>query len=301
MGFGKKKTPKHKGYVEQKDTPWITRNRELNTLAYGELPSMYENINVFDDATRAGLDARNDAIYNRAQSDFERMYNQTMGNTLARDYNRFGTTGATPSLYARDLYNLQQQRELADLAYNKAMNYENMINQELNRRYNTLGAYSNLFNATGQTAQAFDDRNWQIKNINRNIDYQNELNKYNASRSGLSAFLNPIGNLIGGGAISGDTSGSGGFDLGQLFNIATALFGKGSSLTGGDSGSSTGTLIGEAINNVAKGDGKGKQSDLEQAISGTVSGATTGSAFGPWGTAIGAALGLGSSFFDDIF
>lgn len=281
MGFGNK-APKHKGYEEQKDTPWITRNRELNTFAYDELPSMYENINVFDDATRAGLDARNDAIYNRAQSDFEKMYNDTMGKTLARDYNRFGTTGATPSLYARDLYNLQQQRELADLAYNKAMNYENMINQELDRRYNTLGAYSNLFNTTGGISQDFDDANWNIRNKNRDIDYANAVVDHQQKGSVIRDIGTAVGAVAGsvipgigtalgatlgnalGGAVGGGTSGSiqlpgldskqagstsGGLDWGQVLNFAKGLFGGGSNISNNISGigSTNNTSAGSSV------------------------------------------------------
>lgn len=240
MGFGS--APKHKGYEEQKDTPWITRNRELNTLAYDGLPSMYENINVFDDKTRAGLDARNDAIYNRAQSDFERMYNQTMGNTLARDYNRFGTTGATPSLYARDLYNLQQQRELADLAYNKAMNYENMVNQELNRRYNTLGAYSNLFNTTGQTTQGFDDANWQIRNKNRDIEYANAV----AEHQQKGSTIGKIGTIVG--AVAGSV----------IPGVGTALGATlGNALGGAIGGGSSGTISLPGLNSEQAGSTSG--------------------------------------------
>ena len=261
MGFGND-APKHKGYEEQKDTDWITRNRELNTFAYDELPDMYSNINVFDDATRAGLDARNDAIYNRAQSDFEKAYNETMNKTLARDYGRFGTTGATPSLYARDLYNLQKQRELADLSYNKAMNYENMINQELNRRYNTLSAYNTLFNTTGDITQDFDNANWQIRNKNRDIEYANAVAEAQQKGStignigtaigaiagsvipgvgtALGATLgNALGNAVGGGNYSsvnipgiGDSkntsagSSVGDLNWGQILNWAKGLLGK---------------------------------------------------------------------------
>ena len=258
MGFGND-APKHKGYEEQKDTDWITRNRELNTFAYDDLPSMYENINVFDDATRAGLEARNDAIYNRAQSDFEKAYNQTMNKTLARDYNRFGTTGATPSLYARDLYNLQQQRELADLAYNKAMNYENMINQELSRRYNTLNAYNTLFNTTGGITQDFDDANWMIRNKNRDIDYANavaEAQQKGSTIGNIGTALgaiagsvipgvgtaigatigNALGNAVGGGNYAsvnipgvGDSKSSGtsgNIDWNTVKNYFTGLFGN---------------------------------------------------------------------------
>ena len=41
-------------------------------------------------------------------------------------------------------------------------------------------------------------------------------------------------------------------------------------------------------------------SDTNQAIDGAMKGAQMGATFGPYGTVIGAALGLGSSFLDDL-
>ena len=181
LGFSTKDKPKRPLYEEQQDTPWITRNRNLNEKTYNNVYENLDRVNVFDDATKQSLQNYADDIYNRALSDFNRSYNQTMNKTLSRDYNRFGTTGASTSLLNRDNYNLQQQRKLADLAYDKALYNEDLINNELQRRYNTLNTNYNYFTNSGKTTQDFDNANWQIRNMNKDVQYLNDIQDYNNS------------------------------------------------------------------------------------------------------------------------
>lgn len=178
MGFGSK--PKRQPYEEQADTPWITSNRELMEDTYGNIQYQLPRIDVMDDATRAGLNSYIDDIYNRATSDFNRNYTQTMNKYLQRDYNRFGTTGASSSLLNRDNYNLQRQRALADLAYDRAATYNNFLNSELQRRYNNLSANYNMYTDSGNTIQDFDNANWKIRNTNKDINYINDVQDYNS-------------------------------------------------------------------------------------------------------------------------
>lgn len=192
MAFGKKK-PQLGMYQEQKDTPWITRNRELNTDVYGNLSRDLNRVNVFDDATRQQLNAYNDSIYNRAVKDFDRDYAQTMNRYLARDYDRFGTTGGSSSLLTRDNYNLAQQRKLADLEYQRGLNYEDMVNQELSRRYNWLNLNNQLFRQTGDITQAFDNANWKIRNQNVDRRYTNDLQRYNEKAGLMNLGANALG------------------------------------------------------------------------------------------------------------
>lgn len=215
MAFGKSK-PKVPTYQTMKDTPWITRNRDLNTDAYDNLSRDWNNVNVFDDATKQQLNAYNDSIYNRAVSDFDRDYAQTMNKYMARDYNRFGTTGASNSLLTRDNYNLAQQRKLADMEYNRAINYENMIDRELARRYNWLNANNQLFNTTGKITQENDLRNWAIQNQNIDRQYANDIQDYNNS---FGHQLGKIGTMVGAG-------------IGTLINpaLGMAIYGAGNAL-----------------------------------------------------------------------
>lgn len=202
MGLFGKGKPELPMYEELADTPWIERNRDMNDLTWNNLRNDWNNVNVFDDAIRGQLEAYNDSIYNRAKSDFDRDYSQTMNKYLARDYNRLGTTGGTSSLLTRDNYNLAKQRELADLDYQKAINYESMIDKELQRRYNWLNQNYQGWTNSGNTTQANDVANWQIRLKNKDRQYQNDVQNYNNSfgtqlTSLLPSTLGAVGSLFG--------------------------------------------------------------------------------------------------------
>ena len=139
-----------------------------------------------------------------------------MNKYMARDYTRFGTTGASSSLLTRDNYNLAKQRKLADMEYNRAMNYENMVNQELARRYNWLNANNQLFNTTGKITQENDLRNWLIQQQNRDRQYMNDIQDYNNS---FGHTLGKIGTAVGAG-------------IGTMINpaLGMAIYGAGNAL-----------------------------------------------------------------------
>lgn len=188
--------PKHEGYEEFKDTPWITQARNIADVGGRGILDNYRNVDVFNDATRKSLEARNNAIYQRAFGDAEREYRNIMNNYMAKNYNQFGTLNATPASYRTDMYNLQAQRRLDNLAYEKAMNYETLMNNELQRRYNTLNMYRDLY-GYGQIPYEVDQANWNVRNTNRDIAYQNAV--ADAQGSGLgSIFGQVIGSTLGG-------------------------------------------------------------------------------------------------------
>ena len=266
MAFGKSK-PKLPMYQEMQDTPWITRNRELNTTTYNNLNRDLNNVNVFDDAIKQQLNAYNDSIYNRAVKDFDTDYANSMGKTLARDYNRFGTTGATTSLLSRDLANRTAQRQLADMEYNRAINYENMIDKELARRYNWLGTNYNMFTDSGNTTENHDIANWKIRNQNLDRSYSNDVQDYNNSfghqlgkigtaiGAGVGTFINPaLGMAIygAGNALFSDANNmlgvnNGAIDLGldynKMFDVASYLGAK----AGMPAWSQYGRLMGDEV------------------------------------------------------
>ena len=194
-------TPQHPGYVKMEDTPWIKQGREIADIGGRGVLDNYGKVNVFDEATKASLNARNNDIYNRAFGDMERAYTDTMNKYNAANYNQFGTLNATSPAYRTDEYQRQFQRQLDDLAYNKAINYENLINNELQRRYNTLDMFGNMYNY-GRIPYEQDLKNWNIDNTNRDIGYQNEVAR---SQSG-SGFGQLGGAIIGGtlGALTGN-------------------------------------------------------------------------------------------------
>lgn len=173
-------TPTHAHYEEMQDTPWITQGRDIADKGGKGILENYNKVNVFDDATKRSLEARNNQIYKRAFDNMEREYTNTMNKYNAANYNQFGTLNATPAAYRTDMYNLSAQRQLDDLAYNQAMNYENFINNELQRRYNTLDIFGNMYRY-GQTPYQQDVSNWNTRNTNKDIDYQNAMVGYQNS------------------------------------------------------------------------------------------------------------------------
>lgn len=212
-------------YEEMKDTPWITGLREIGDAGNQGIMDNYNKVNVFDELTQRDLNSRVNSIYNRALSDFEKDYRNTMEKTLANDYNRFGTTGATPSLYDRDLYNLQQQRKLADLQYDKANTYDSFLNSELNRRYATM----NMFNAMAQKGQIpyeLDLDNWLIRNKNKDLQWMNDIDHSNYKKQIKTQWVSIPATVVGsvaGGIIGGPVGSAIGSQLGK--NIGNAAGG----------------------------------------------------------------------------
>ena len=209
------KTSEHPGYVKMKDTPWIKQGRQIADIGGKGILSNYNNVNVFDQATKDSLEARNNAVYQRAFSDMNKNYNDIMNSYAARNYNRFGSLNNTPSSYVIDNYQKDFQRQMNDLSYNKAMNYENLINNELNRRYKTLGMFEDLY-GYGQTPYEQDLKNWNIDNTNRDIAYKNQVMRNNsnnvlssifeglgtAASTGLNGFTGGLGGALGKGVAS---------------------------------------------------------------------------------------------------
>lgn len=190
-------SPKHPGYKKMKDTPWIIQGRQISDAGAKGILNNYNNVNVFDQATRDSLEARNNAIYQRAFNDMSKNYNDTMNSYAARNYNRFGSLNNTPAAYTTDEYQKDFQRQMNDASYDKAVNYENLINNELNRRYNTINMFQNMY-GYGETPYQQDVANWNIENTNRDIAYKNAMVGYNnsfgtkLSNAATGAFLNTL-------------------------------------------------------------------------------------------------------------
>lgn len=189
-----KDSPRHPGYVKMKDTPWIKQGRQIADIGGRGILDNYNSVNVFNKGTVDSLNARNNAIYQRAFNDMNQSYNDIMNAYAARNYNRFGSLNNTPSSYVIDKYQKDFQRQMDDANYNKAVNYENLINNELNRRYNTLNMYQTLY-GYGEMPYKQDVMNWDITNKNRDIGYYNDLAAYKNSQNN-----NFLGNTIGGAA-----------------------------------------------------------------------------------------------------
>ena len=196
MSFGKKKKSSSVPQYELfKDTPWITQGRQIADIGGQGILDNYNKVNVFDEPTIASLEARNNDIYNRAFGDMERQYTNTMNKYNAANYNQFGTLNATGPAYRTDEYQRQFQRQLDDLAYNKAVNYENLINNELQRRYNTLDMFGNMY-GYGQIPHSVDIANWNTTNTNKDLAMQ-AMNSGNSSGFNFGNMLNAIASGVG--------------------------------------------------------------------------------------------------------
>ena len=175
--MGKSKAPKHEHYEQMKDTPWITQGREIADKGGQGILDYYNKVNVFDDQTKNELAQRNKEIYNRAFDNMERAYTNTMNKYNANNYGQFGTLNATAPSFVTDQYRRDAQRQMNDLAYNQAVNYEDLTDRELQRRYNTLNMFGNMYQY-GQTPYQLDLANWNTRNTNKDIAYNNALLKY---------------------------------------------------------------------------------------------------------------------------
>ena len=177
MSFGRK-APSRPEYEQMQDTPYITNLRDLSQRGYEGYKDNYNKVNVFSPETQRSLDDYTNAVYQRAEGDFDRQYRDTMKRMANRNYGQFGTLNATPALYRTDMENLAQQRKLADMAYNKALYRESLVDNELRRRYNTLDMYNQML-GKGQIPYELDLQNWKIRNQNKDVQFQNAIANYN--------------------------------------------------------------------------------------------------------------------------
>lgn len=226
-------TPDMPMYEEYADTPFITRNRELNPMAYDYLTQAMENLDLYNanpEAYQAVADAYTQAQWN----DFNRGYNQAMNQQAANNYNRLGTSNATSNLYTTD----STQRRMNDLASriaaNTASQYNNLVNQEYQRRLGSLGTYANLFNNSGAITENVDMTNWNIRNQNKDRQYMNDVNNNPWNRiSGVASGIvqgaqtgfqagGPWG-AVAGGVLGGIGGSSGGNALEGLNNSQSSL------------------------------------------------------------------------------
>ena len=194
----------HPQYSKMKDTPWIKQGREIANIGGKGVLSNYGKVNVFDQDTIDSLNARNNAVYQRAFSDMDQNYNNIMNKYAARNYNRFGSLNNTPAAYTTDQYQKDFQRQMNDLSYNKAVNYENLINNELQRRYNTLNMFANMYQY-GKTPYEQDKMNWNVENTNKDMAFNNALISGN---NNSNLFGNIVGGAVQGGLATGNPWGA---------------------------------------------------------------------------------------------
>lgn len=227
-----KKTPSRPQYEQLADTPWITRNRELNTNSYANLNTALDDFQNFNINNNDYYQSIADAYTNAQWNDLNRAYTQRANQLAARERQRLGTSGASSSAYNTDSLNRNYDYLASQVAANTANQYNNLVNQAYNRGLANIKLYNTLFNNSGDETQRVDENNWKIR-------LQNQQNKWLDEVEGGGGF--DIGGAVSG-AIGGGSAGSA---FGPWGAVAGAAIGG---LSGGFGGSnqSSSTLGGQA-------------------------------------------------------
>lgn len=228
-----KKTPSRPQYEQLADTPWITRNRELNTNSYANLNTALDDFQNFNINNNDYYQSIADAYTNAQWNDLNRAYTQRANELAARERQRLGTSGASSSAYNTDSLNRNYDYLASQVAANTANQYNNLVNQAYSRGLSNINLYNTLFNSSGDETQRVDENNWKIR-------LQNQQNKWLDEVEGGGGF--DIGGAVSG-ALSGATSG---FTMGGPWGaLGGAVIGG---LSGGFGGSnqSSSTLGGQA-------------------------------------------------------
>lgn len=197
-------------YEQFQDTPWITHNREMENTAYGTLNNALDNLYNFNENQYQAIA---DAYTGAQWKDLNRGYLQAMNQQAANERNRLGTSGASSSLYNTNTLQNSYNDLAGRLASNTASQYNNLINQEWNRRLQNLNLYNNLWRNAGTTAHNIDLANWDIRNQNKDRQWANDVDEHN--NTGWNAIANVLQGSVEG-AQAGSSFGPWGAAIGGV-------------------------------------------------------------------------------------
>lgn len=254
------------------DTPWITRNRELNTKSYDLYNQAIDDLSKQDQQYYEG-------IVGKAQQsmwdDYNRNYQKAVNQNLARNYGRTGTTQSTAAGYLND----SLQRQYNDMASRIASQgygmYDNLINSDLNRTYAKLGTYGDIFNTSGVYPEQVDFYNYEkVDQANKQRQWQADATKKMNEKGTWGKVGGAAGTVVGGivgayfgnpalGAQLGNALGSG---VGGSFDDKYVMAGQQSSQS--DSGG-LGGLGGLDLSSIVGSLGKGGSSSAGKGVGGS--------------------------------
>lgn len=244
-----KKTPSRPQYEQLADTPWITRNRELNTNSYANLNTALDDFQNFNINNNDYYQSIADAYTNAQWNDLNRAYTQRANELAARERQRLGTSGASSSAYNTDSLNRNYDYLASQVAANTANQYNNLVNQAYSRGLSNINLYNSLFNSSGDETQRVDENNWKIRLQNQQNKWLDEVDD---AGSGFD-----IGGALSG-AVSGASAGSAfgpwGAVTGAVIGGATGGFGgsnQSSSTLGGQAGSFLNSLNSGSTSNIS--------------------------------------------------
>lgn len=218
--MSKKKVIYQPLYDEFEDTPWVSRNRELNTQSYDLYSQGLQDLGKQDQNYYEGQASK---AMQSAWGDYNRNYQKAVNQNLARNYGRTGSTASTSGGYVTDSMQRNYNDQAARLASQQAQLQDQFANTALNRDLARIGQYGTAFNNSGQVTQAVDKANYDIRQLNKDRQWQNDVlrerNKTDIfrilSEAGASGFKGATegfktGNpwMAIGGAIGGAASGA---------------------------------------------------------------------------------------------
>lgn len=221
----KKKTPKRPMYQLYEDSPWISRNRELNTQAYDLYSQGLEDLGRQNQDYYEGVASK---AFQSAWDDYNRNYQKAVNQNLARNYGRTGSTASTSGGYITDSLQRQYNDAAARLASQQAQYQDQFINSALERDLAKLGQYGSAFNTSGKTTEQVDQMNYNTRLMNQDRAWQNDVMRENEKTN--------WGQVIGkglGGAVTGFMAGGPiGAVVGAVGGAADGYYGTNTDLGG---------------------------------------------------------------------
>lgn len=216
--MGGKKMPKLPMYEMREDTPWISRNRELNTQAYDLYSNTLDELGQQDQQYYEGIAGK---AMQSMWDDYNRNYQKAVNQNLARNYGRTGSTASTSGGYVTDSLQRQYNDAAARLASQGYGMYDQLVNSALNRDLAKLGQYGNAFNTSGKTTEEVDLMNYQTRLKNQDRQWQNDVMRENEKKDWGTVLSNAAQ-----GAAQGSAAGPWGALAGAVVGAAQGYFGQ---------------------------------------------------------------------------
>lgn len=172
--MSKKKTPAQPLFDMYEDSPWISRNRELNTQAYDLYSQGLQDLGRQDNQYYEGIAGK---AYQTMWDDYNRNYQNAVNKNLARNYGRTGSTASTSGSYITDSMQRQYNDMAANIAANQYKMYDQLVNSALNRDLAKLDQYGGVFNQSGNITEAVDRMNYNTRQQNKIRQWQNDVQR----------------------------------------------------------------------------------------------------------------------------
>lgn len=205
-------------YEMREDTPWISRNRELNTQAYDLYSNALGELGKQDQQYYEGIAGK---AMQSMWNDYNRNYQKAVNQNLARNYGRTGSTASTSGGYVTDSMQRQYNDSAARLSSQGYGMYDQLVNSALNRDLAKLGQYGNAFNTSGKTTEEVDLMNYQTRLKNQDRQWQNDVMRENEKKDWGTVLSNAAQ-----GAAQGSAAGPWGALAGAVVGAAQGYFGQ---------------------------------------------------------------------------